>query len=181
MRFFIPRFAFVTALIFWLSVSMAWAQARPSAPSGSTSSSQSPGVKSLEQDFFAAIRSGDTSKFMTYVSGGGVNVGPKAEHLSRDEVNEQMNQHRGLYCKLFDSSCLQSAIRLDDSKVRDCSYRELLTPTENVHTAATEATRNDVRQAILVARVKNENCAGVGLVDFIFNLQADGWKLFSIP
>jgi len=180
-KFSIPKFAFITALFCSLPVSMAWAQAKSSAPAGSAPESQSRNVKNLEQEFFAAIRSGDTSKFMTYVSSGGVNVGPKAEHLSRDEINEQMNKHRGLYCKLFDSSCLQSEIRLDDSKVRDCSYREMLTPADKVRTAATEATRNDVRQAILVAQVKNENCAGVGLVDFIFNLQSDGWKLFSIP
>jgi hypothetical protein len=112
---------------------------------------------------------------------GGVNVGREAQHLSRSEVEDQIAHHTGLYCKLFDSSCIQSEIKLDQSNVRACSYRELLRSSKDVHTAATETTRNGVQQAILVARMKNDNCSGVGLVDFIFNLHSDGWKLFSIP
>jgi hypothetical protein len=135
----------------------------------------------LEKDFFAVVRSGDATKFLTYVSEGGVNAGRDAQHLSHAEVEDQLAHHTGLYCKLFDSACIQSELKLDQSNVRACSYRELLTKSQNVHTAATETTRNGVRQAILVARMKNDNCAGVGLVDFIFNLQSDGWKLFSIP
>ena len=138
-------------------------------------------ARQLEREFFEIIRAGDATEFLTHVPEGGVNVGSKAEHLSRAEVEDQFTQHTGLYCKLFDSSCIQSEIRLDNSNVRTCSYRELLTKSQDVHTAATETTRNGVRQAILVARMKNDNCSGVGLVDFIFNLQADGWKLFSIP
>jgi hypothetical protein len=42
-------------------------------------------------------------------------------------------------------------------------------------------TRNGVRQAVLVARIENRQCPGDKLIDFIFNLQADGWKLFSVP
>lgn len=145
------------------------------------SKSQHNSANQLEHDFFASIRAGDAKQLLTYVPAGGVNVGSKAEHLTRAEVEDQLTQHTGLYCKLFDSSCIQSEIRLDNSNVRACSYRELLTKSSDVHTVATETTRNGVRQAILVARMKNDNCAGVGLVDFIFNLQADGWKLFSIP
>ena len=127
------------------------------------------------------LRAGDEKSFLTYVPEGGVNVGANAQHLSQAEVEDQLTHHTGLYCKLFDSACIQSEIKLDQSNVRACSYRELLTKSQDVHTAATETTRNGVRQAILVARMKNDNCAGVGLVDFIFNLQSDGWKLFSIP
>lgn len=182
MKLFTPKFALTAALVCWLWVLLLAGQSNPSAASGSPAhGSQSTDVKDLERDFFAAIRSGDTGKFMSYVSSGGVNVGPKAEHMSWEEVNEQMNQQGGLYCKLFDSSCIQSEIHLDNSNVRDCSYRELLTQTKKVRTASTETTRNGVRQAVLVAEIKNEHCAGVGLIDFIFNLQADGWKLFSIP
>jgi hypothetical protein len=135
----------------------------------------------LEKDFFALVRSGDEKKFLSYVPAGGVNVGREAQHLSHAEVEDQITHHAGLYCKLFDSSCIQSEIKLDQSDVRACSYRELLTQSKDAHTAATETTRNGVKQAILVARVKSDKCSGVGLVDFIFNLQSDGWKLFSIP
>jgi hypothetical protein len=135
----------------------------------------------LEKDFFALIRGGDERSFLVYVSEGGVNVGRDAQHLSHAEVEDQLAHRTGLYCKLFDSTCIQSEIKLDQSNVRSCSYRELLTKSKDVHTAATETTRNGVRQAILVARTKNDTCSGVGLVDFIFNLQSDGWKLFSIP
>ena len=149
--------------------------------SGEKAKTESESSKQLEHTFFGLIREGDASKFLRYVPDGGVNVGSRAEHLSRAEVEQQLTQHTGLYCKLFDSSCLTSEIRLDQSNVRGCSYRELLTKSKDVHTAATETTRNGVRQAILVARMKSDNCAGVGLVDFIFNLESDGWKLFSIP
>jgi hypothetical protein len=147
----------------------------------SSSKSHTISAAQLEKAFFAVVRSGDEKKFLSYVAEGGVNVGREAHHLSRAEVEDQLTQHNGLYCKLFDSSCIQSEIQLDQSNVRACSYRELLIGSKDVHTAATETTRNSVRQAILVARMKNDNCSGVGLVDFIFNLQSDGWKLFSIP
>ncbi len=169
------------------AVAAAQSHSQPTAPaagktsSGEKSKSESASAKQLEQNFFAVLREGDAIKFLSYVPAGGVNVGTDAQHLTRAEVEQQLTRHEGLYCKLFDSACLTSEIRLDQSNVRPCSYRELLTKSQDLRTAATETTRNGVRQAILVARMKNDNCAGVGLVDFIFNLQADGWKLFSIP
>ncbi len=172
------------ALAGWLSATLIVAQDHAASSAKTTSEkSKSHAVSSaqLEKDFFAVVRSGDATKFLTYVSEGGVNAGRDAQHLSHAEVADQLAHHTGLYCKLFDSACIQSEIKLDQSNVRACSYRELLTKSQDVHTAATETTRNGVRQAILVARIKNDNCAGVGLVDFIFNLQSDGWKLFSIP
>ena len=109
-----------------------------------------------------------------------MNVGARADHVSRAEIEQQFAQHRDLYCKLFDSSCIQSPIKLDAS-TRPCSYRELLTASEKVRTAATDAVRGGVRQAILVAEVKNNQCSGVGLIDFIFNEDRGEWKLFSAP
>ncbi len=173
-----------------LAVMPAVAQDRSSAPPSATAGkatspekpkSQAVSAAQLEHDFFALLRAGDEKSFLTYVTEGGVNVGSNPQHLSRAEIEDQFTHHTGLYCKLFDSACTQSEIKLDQSNVRACSYRELLTKSQDVHMAATETTRNAVRQAILVARMKNDNCAGVGLVDFIFNLQSDGWKLFSIP
>ena len=134
----------------------------------------------LERDFFALIRSGDAKQLLAYVPEGGVNVGSKAQHLSFAEVDDQLTHHTGLYCKLFDSSCIEPPIKLD-AGVHACSYRELLTQSEKVRTASTETTRNNVRQAILVAEVHNQKCAGPGLIDFIFNYQQGSWKLFSIP
>jgi hypothetical protein len=137
-------------------------------------------AKALEQQFFDAIRNGDAQKVLSYVSKGGVNVGPEAQHTSQDEVEQQFRSHRGLYCKLFDSSCIQAPINLENSSSA-CSYRELLTHSEKVRTAASEMTRNGVRQAVLVARVKNDKCPNQNLIDVVFNLEADEWKLFSIP
>ena len=156
----------------------------PSKPGSSDATSQTSklsSTKALENEFFTLLRSGDPHKVVDYISDGGVNVGPNAQHMTRQEVEAQLTRHEGLYCKLFDSGCIQSQIKLDNSGVRQCSYRELLTSSKNVRTAATETTRNGVRQAILIAEVKNDRCAGVGLVDFIFNAESDGWKLFSIP
>lgn len=144
-------------------------------------SSKISSAKTLEKSFFTLVRSGDPDKLLDYVSEGGVNVGPDAQHVGRTDIQQQIRQHQGIYCKLFDSACMQSQIQLDNSGVRQCSYRELLTSSKNVRTAATETTRNGIRQAILIAQVKNEQCAGVGLIDFIFNAQSDGWKLFSLP
>jgi hypothetical protein len=138
-------------------------------------------VKTLEGDFFTIVRAGDPHKLLDYISDGGVNVGPDAQHMTRQEIEAQLNRHEGIYCKLFDSACIRSQIKLDNSGVRQCSYRDLLTSSTNIRTAATDTTRNGVRQAILIAQVKNDSCAGVGLIDFIFNAQSDGWKLFSIP
>ena len=69
----------------------------------------------LEREFFAAIREGDTKKFLSYVPEQGMNVGPRAVHVSRAAIEQQFAQHRDLYCKLFDSSCIQIAIKLDAS------------------------------------------------------------------
>ena len=61
------------------------------------------------------------------------------------------------------------------------ALRELLPRSEKVRTAASETVRNGVRQAILVAEVKNKRCGGANLVDFIFNYVQGEWKLFSAP
>ncbi len=137
-------------------------------------------MTALEQKFFAALRSGDSDAILSYISAGGVSVGSSPQHESRDEVERQLRFHHGLYCKLFDSSCIDAPIQLDNSQ-RACSYRELLTHSEKVHTAASEVTRGGVQQAVLVARIENKQCPNDKLIDFIFNLDADGWKLFSIP
>jgi len=137
-------------------------------------------VSTLEKQFFQAIRAGDAQKVLSYVSKGGVDVGPQASHASRETVEQDFQAHRGLYCKLFDSSCIPAPIDLSNS-VRTCSYRELLTHPKEARTAASAMTRNSVRQAVLVARIKNDVCPNQNLIDFVFNLQADGWKLFSIP
>jgi len=134
----------------------------------------------LERQFFDAIRSADTEKVLSYVSKGGVNVGPEAQHASRETVEQEFLARRGLYCKLFDSSCIQAPIDLANS-ARVCSYRELLTHSKEVRTAASAMTRSGVRQAVVVARIKNNDCPKQNLIDVVFNLQADGWKLFSIP
>jgi len=174
----------------WLSSTVLRAQNQSSLPGTSPNSkasatdSQQPSSsspKKLEQTFFAILRNGDAKQFLSYVPESGVNVGSQTQHLTKSEVESQLLHQRGLYCKLFDSSCIQAEIHLDDTSVHACSYRELLTKSQKVRTAATETTRNNVRQAILVAEVKNDKCAGIGLIDFIFNLHADGWKLFSIP
>ena len=137
-------------------------------------------VNTLERKFFTALRNGDTDAILAYIPEGGVNVGTKADRVSRDEVERQLRFHHGLYCTLFDSSCIDTPIQLDNAQ-RPCSYRELLTHSENVRTAASEVTRGGVEQAVLVARIQNKQCPNDKLIDFIFNLNADGWKLFSIP
>jgi hypothetical protein len=155
------------------------AEAQSTSPS-SPSHLAAPEPAALEREFFTAIREGDAKKILSYVPEQGMNVGARAEHVTRAEVEQQFAQHRGLYCKLFDSSCMQSPVKLD-AGARACSYRELLTHAEKVRTAATEAVRGGVRQAILVAEVKNDQCAGLGMIDFIFNEGHSGWELFSAP
>lgn len=145
---------------------------------GKSDSSVTP--TALEQDFFAAIREGNARKVLSYVPERGVDLGPQTQHATRAEVEQQFLAHRGLYCKLFDSSCIDAPINLENS-ARACSYRELLTHSQKVHTAASEMTRNGVQQAVLVARIQNDRCPNGKLIDFIFNLETDGWKLFSIP
>jgi hypothetical protein len=142
--------------------------------------SVSPQTAALERDFFAAIRQGDAGKFLSYVPADGLHLGPQATPTSRAEIEDQLSHHRGLYCKLFDSSCIDAPIKLDAS-ARACSDRELLTHSEKVRTAASETVRNNVRQAILVAEVKNEQCGGARLIDFIFNDVQGEWNLFSVP
>ena len=134
----------------------------------------------LEKSFFDIIRNGDALRFLAYVSPDGVNLGRNAQHATRDEIEAQLTGHRGLYCKLFDASCMTKTATQEAAAPR-CSYRELLTQSEKVRTASTETTRNNVRQAILVAEVNNQKCGGAVLIDFIFNYEQGGWRLFSVP
>lgn len=154
----------------------AMATAQTAAPAEKPSESS----KTLEQEFFAALRSGDTGKVLSYVPERGVSVGSETQHVSRKEIEEQFKSRRGLFCKFFDSSCIDAEINLGNSR-RTCSDRELLTHSEKARTASSEMIRGGVQQAVLVAEVKNDQCSNAGLIDFIFNLDADGWKLFSIP
>jgi hypothetical protein len=149
-------------------------------PRGVAKSDSSQSVQSLERGFFTAIREGDAQEVLSYISARGVNVGRDARHASRDEVEQQFATHSGLYCKLFDSACIQAPINLESS-ARVCSYRELLTRSKSVRKAASEVTRNGVQQAVLVAQVSSDECPNQKLIDIIFNLEASGWKLFSIP
>ena len=137
-------------------------------------------VSELERSFFGLIRDADALKFLSYVPEDGVNLGRQAQHTTRAEVEQQLTTKSGLYCKLFDSACLQATNKAAAS-AQACSYRELLTQSEKVRLASTETTRNNVRQAILVAQVQNDKCGGAVLIDFIFNRHHDGWKLFSVP
>ena len=103
--------------------------ASASGASGTPHVSISPQTAALERDFFAAIREEDTKKFLSYVPEEGIHVGPQAKLVSRAEVAEQLSHRRELYCKLFDSSCIDAPIKLDAS-ARACSDRELLTRSE---------------------------------------------------
>jgi len=150
------------------------------AQSGPSHPANSGGAAALQREFFDIIRRGEATKFLSYVPEQGINVGPQAKHVARPAVEQQFLHHSGLYCKLFDSSCLQTPIQLDAS-ARACSYREALTHSEKVRTAATETVRSGVRQAIVVAEVKDDHCPSLRLIDFIFNYEQDGWKLFSVP
>ncbi|HSY13740.1 MAG TPA: hypothetical protein VK976_16225 [Verrucomicrobiae bacterium] len=160
------------ALLLLFASTVAFAQS--AAPEKSDS------AKTLEQQFFAALRAGDADKVLSYIPKNGVNIGSNEEHTSRADIEEQFQKRRGLYCRLFDSACISATIDLANS-ARPCSDRELLTKSEKVRLASSEMTRNGVQQAVLVAEVKNDKCSNSGLIDFIFNLDADGWKLFSIP
>ena len=154
--------------------------APPAANSGSSDKQAGISAAELEREFFAIVRSGDALKFLSYIPEDGVNLGRDALPTTRAEIESNSANRTGLYCKLFDSSCIQAMIQLDAS-TPPCSYRELLTQSEKVRTASTETTRNGVRQAILVAEMHNQKCAGPVLIDFIFNYHQGGWKLFSIP
>lgn len=152
-----------------------------SAQAGSPqSSSKIPSVKELEQQFFAALRAGDADKVLSFIPNNGVNVGPGPEHVDRSDIEQQFKAKRGLYCKLFDSSCIDAKIDLGNS-AHACSDRELLNHSQKVRSRSSTIERSGVQQAVLVAEVKNDQCANASLIDFIFNLDADGWKLFSIP
>lgn len=170
----------LVAFVFCFISSYCFAQGSKAQNGGHQSTATSSSPETLKRDFFSVIRTGDADRFLSYVSQGGLNAGANANHMSRDEVEQQMRHRRGLYCKLFDSSCIQSPINLRDS-ARVCSYVEALTHSPNARTAATETVRNGVRQAILVAQVDDKDCPNVKLIDFIFNQQSDGWKLFSVP
>src|SRR5271169_5476247 len=178
MRRSIGLLVMICGLLLMAGASQARAQSASASGKSTPAPAGPPAV--LEREFFAAIRDGDAKKFLSYVPEQGINVGSRAPHVSRPEIEQQFAQHRDLYCKLFDSSCIQAPIKLDAS-ARVCSYRELLTHSEKVRTAATEAVRGGVHQAILVAEVKNDQCSGLGLIDFIFNDDHRGWKLFSAP
>jgi len=167
--------ALVTAS--WIVMAPATSGAQNAVPPGKAAT---PSVQALEKTFFAALRSGDSAKVLSFVPDHGVNLGSEMQHVSHKEVEQQFQSHRGLFCKLFDSSCLDAAVNLGNS-LRTCSDRELLTESDKVRVASSEVNRSGVQQAVLVAEVKNDRCSNSGLIDFIFNFESDGWKLFSIP
>src|SRR5262249_11132906 len=127
---------------------MAQAPSSPDKEAPATDSPKPVAPAVLEREFFAVIRNGDALQFLSYVSEDGVHLGRYADHTTRAEVEDQLTHRTGLYCKLFDSSCIQPD---KTGTLKSCSYRELLTQSDRVRTASTEATRNNVRQAILVA------------------------------
>jgi len=178
MRMLFARALWASSVLALTVLIAGWAAAQAKSESSHTGDHEP--VSALERKFFAALRAGDSDAILSYIPDSGVNVGSSPQHVSRDEIERQLRFHHGLYCKLFDSSCIDTPIQLDNVQ-RACSYRELLTHSEKAHTAASEVTRGGVQQAVLVARIENKQCPNDKLIDFIFNLGADGWKLFSIP
>jgi len=164
--------------LLWMVCGAAFGQSATAEPHATTKETRQT-ASELERQVFAIVREGDALRLLGYVPEDGVNLGRDAVPTSRSEIEEQLTHHTGLYCKLFDSSCLPTSKA--DAAAQRCSYRELLTQSEKVRTASTETTRNNVRQAILVAEVQNAKCGGHLLIDFIFNYHQGGWKLFSIP
>src|ERR1019366_8336587 len=118
--------AMLSSMLTTHTTSAAAQSAAPSSTSRTPHASISPQTAALEHDFFAAIRQGNAKKFLSYVPEEGLHVGPQAKPVSRAEVEEQLSHRRDLYCKLFDSSCIEAPIKLDASS-RVCSDRELLT------------------------------------------------------
>jgi hypothetical protein len=171
---------FVSVLVLLGAAMLAQAPSSPEKEPPAMQSAKPVPPEVLEREFFAVIRNGDALKFLSYVPEDGVHLGRYADHTTRAEVEDELTHRTGLYCKLFDSACIHVESKTDTDG-KPCSYRELLTQSEKVRTASTETTRNNVRQAILVAEVHNQKCAGPSLIDFIFNYQQGGWKLFSIP
>src|SRR5262249_31144221 len=146
--YFVPVAAFLCAAV------LAQAPGNPDKAQATDSTKPvSPAV--LEREFFAVIREGDALKFLAYVSEDGLHLGRDADHNSRWEIEDELTHRTGLYCKLSDSPCIP-ADKKADSGGKLCSYRELLTQSDKVRTASTETTRNNVRQAILVAEVHNQ-------------------------
>src|ERR1035438_8033023 len=99
------------------TTSAAAQSASPPGASRTPHASISPQTAALERDFFAALRQANARKFLSYVPEEGLHVGPQAQPLSRAEVEEQLSHRRDLYCKLFDSSCIDTAIKIGRAHV----------------------------------------------------------------
>ena len=80
--------------------------------------------------------------FWAYVPEDGVNLGRDAVHTTRAEIEEQLTHHTGLYCKLFDSSCLPPP-----GKAR-CDAADLLVPrvADAIGEGADGLDRNNAQQ-----------------------------------
>src|ERR1035438_8464493 len=144
--------AMFSSILTTQTTSAAAQSASPPGASRTPHASISPQTAALERDFFAALRQANATKFLSYVPEEGLHVGPQAQPLSRAEVEEQLSHRRGLYCKLFNSSCIDTAIKLDTSS-RSCSDRELLTRSEKVLSTARETAGNGVLQPLLAPQV----------------------------
>ena len=82
---------------------------------GASTKSAAPTASELERQMFAIVREGDALRFLGYVPEDGVNLGRDAVHTNRAEIEDQLTHHTGVYCKLFDSTCLQPPGKADAS------------------------------------------------------------------
>jgi hypothetical protein len=134
-------------------------------------------LEELEQSLVLSIKAKDAESFLGLVSDGGMYLGVDAEKSSKKAIADQIGARKGVYCLLFESACLSAETRRET-----CSYSQLLSDSDEVHTSTTLGNFDNHAQVEITLMVRNYKCnSGPESLNFIFNHEPSGWRLVAIP
>jgi hypothetical protein len=142
-------------------------------------------LETTTRNLVAALKNGTPASVLPFLSSRGVVLDMDGERASLAEVRRQFARRSGLYCRWFDTPCLQHEIEDQSGGVftqhtsEPRSYRDIIRLAEKTEfTVAIDPDRPSQGSASVCLHGAKLSNDGAGyLLEFGFEHTASGWKL----
>jgi hypothetical protein len=172
----------IVAMLLCIQSGLSSAQTQPKAAECPVSVSRDELQKELSRITFRAIeaiKSGQPERLMPLFSSTGVEVGVDGPKMSLGSIRNEMSGRTGIYCLIFDSSCLATEMNAGRKKAGLSSFDgEILSYRDYLMKK-----RPAVRAKLWAI---SQRCGGSATtedtyIDLEFQRQVDGWRITAIP
>lgn len=136
-------------------------------------------LEELQQRFLRAIKEKNADLFLGFVSDDGIYLGVDSGKLSKKDVAHEIKMRKGVYCLLFDSTCLRAETH---DETCSYSYSQMLSDAEKIKISTSLGNYKNTPQAEITVSVRDyRGTSSSEMLNFIFNREASGWRLIAIP